>query len=283
LKEEQPRPRNGHLATYWPFYLALLGFLSGFLIPERYPSVSSLKAWVIGAVATMACIVFSALAVLRGRWWVRVTALGLLALFVAVFIHVIRSELTNDLSYSRASWPVSRAENALPARHFNSGVAFRVSVLTTVQHGWILLGDTPANRPLWIPPCLSWRVEPLEPVNIEEVVREVEKERIHGLRLRNATDEDLARLKGLQELRELFLTDCKRVTDEGISNVKDLPNLNGLDISYTGVSDAGLRHLDALKALEWIDVTGTSVTPQGLGEVGKRFPEIVVRGKDAVK
>src|ERR1051326_3090252 len=60
-----------------------------------------------------------------------------------------------------------------------------------------------------------------------------------------ATDETITRLKGLKELRWLYLANTQ-VTDGGLENLKAFPELEQLALYRTSITDAGLVHLQAL-------------------------------------
>lgn len=78
-----------------------------------------------------------------------------------------------------------------------------------------------------------------------------------------ATDEDLASLKVLTDLRVLTL-DATKVTDSGLSHLTGLSQLRALDLNSTGITDKGLAHLKGLMKLEQVGLIGTQVTDAGL-------------------
>jgi serine/threonine protein kinase len=77
------------------------------------------------------------------------------------------------------------------------------------------------------------------------------------------SNDDLARLKGLDGLIELDLGDTK-VTDPGLIHLKGLKRLARLSLHYTAVTDAGLIHLRDLGELVHLWLGGTQVTDEGL-------------------
>jgi hypothetical protein len=155
----------------------------------------------------------------------------------------------------------SNGEETIRPKAFNSAVPFNVYAVIGEEHQ--LVGSTPSDRPLTIPPCEWWYVEPLPPVDMEKVSQEVEAQRIPGLRLWDATDADLGHLKGLTELQRLNLEGTK-VTDAGLEHLEGLTALQRLDLAYTQVTDAGLKHLQGLTALQYLYLGGTQVTDAGL-------------------
>jgi hypothetical protein len=149
---------------------------------------------------------------------------------------------------------------------FNSAVAFSVYAVVRWPTGEEnrLVGSTPSERSLTMPPCRRWYVEPLPPVDMAKVCQEVEARRIPGLRLSHVTDAaDLERLRGLTTLQQLDLSYTK-VTDAGLAHLKGLTGLQYLDLSCTQVTDAGLAHLKGLTGLQYLDLSCTQVTGAGM-------------------
>jgi len=166
----------------------------------------------------------------------------------------------------------SKAEEKAQPRAFNSAVAFDVYAVIREEHR--LVGSTPSERPLTLPPCQWWYVEPLRPVDMEKVRQEGEAHGVPGLKLRDATDADLEHLKGLTALRQLDLGWGTRVTDAGLEHLKGLTGLQYLSLSGTQVTDAGLEDLKALTALRWLGVSGTQVTDTGTEQLKKSLPNV---------
>ena len=55
-----------------------------------------------------------------------------------------------------------------------------------------------------------------------------------------------------------------RITDEGVAALAGLKELRSLDLSGTGISDAGLEKLQRTKALKSLKVHSTKVTAEGV-------------------
>jgi hypothetical protein len=82
----------------------------------------------------------------------------------------------------------SKAEEKAQPKAFNSAVAFRVYAVIDEPHGLPmyaelgeedqLVGSTPSERPLTIPPCQWWYVEPRRPVDMGKVREEVQAQGI---------------------------------------------------------------------------------------------------------
>ena len=125
---------------------------------------------------------------------------------------------------------------------------------------------------------------------------------VRAVSTNDASDATLAALKGLPELRHLYLANSRHITDGGLAHLRELPNLKELDLRGTPitdaglmllgglhqlrslclrhcrVSDAGLAHLRELAELRVLDLQGTQVTDAGLvhlrGMVGLRILDL---------
>ncbi len=76
-------------------------------------------------------------------------------------------------------------------------------------------------------------------------------------------DSDLAPLKELTQLQRLELSGAD-VTDAGLEHLKGLTQLQRLVLTGTRVSDAGLEHLRRLTQLQLLNLAHTQVTDAGL-------------------
>src|SRR5262249_16382505 len=76
------------------------------------------------------------------------------------------------------------------------------------------------------------------------------------------TDAGLAHLKDLTDLESLDLMG-QDITDAGLEHVKGMKNLRELNLSGPGITDAGLEHLKGLDRLERLHLYGTQTTPAG--------------------
>lgn len=90
---------------------------------------------------------------------------------------------------------------------------------------------------------------------------------------RDISDNQLAAIKDLTQLRSLTLTD--QITDKGMPYLAGLVNLTKLVLKDTNVTDAGLAHLKNLKQLEELDLSSTKITEASLGLL-KQFPQLDV-------
>ena len=95
-------------------------------------------------------------------------------------------------------------------------------------------------------------------------------------RFKVITDPGLAHLKGLKELRTLYLHRTQ-VTDTGLAHLKRLRELQTLDLGETQITDAGLAHLKGLKELQILGLRGCEqVTKEGLTDLRKALPNATI-------
>jgi len=69
----------------------------------------------------------------------------------------------------------------------------------------------------------------------------------------------------------------KPITDDELMDLSVLPNLTGLDLEGTAVSDAGLAHLSRMRNLRTVVVTRTNVSARGMEELRQKIPQCEVR------
>jgi hypothetical protein len=78
------------------------------------------------------------------------------------------------------------------------------------------------------------------------------------------TDAELAHLKGLTSLQQLFL-DETQVTDAGLAHLEGLRGLQRLNVIHTKITDAGLVYLQGMTNLKWLDLSrSTELADAGL-------------------
>ena len=82
-------------------------------------------------------------------------------------------------------------------------------------------------------------------------------------RLSNGIDDILNHLKDLKELQSLDLTGAA-VTDAQVERLKGLTQLRSLNLTDARVTDAGLDHLKGLSQLQRLSLFNTQVTDAGL-------------------
>ena len=84
-----------------------------------------------------------------------------------------------------------------------------------------------------------------------------------------------ARLPALRHL----ITDGngRDLTDEGLSHLRELANLETLDLEWSAVTNRGLTLVASLPALRWVDVGGAAgVTPAGIAALRASRPDLEV-------
>lgn len=92
------------------------------------------------------------------------------------------------------------------------------------------------------------------------------------------TDAGLALLKDSTNLKSLCVgLGTTRITDAGMVNLKNLKNLEMLDLRNTGVTDVGLDRLRLLTKLRVIFVENTHVTKEGVIRIEAAMPHLRVR------
>jgi RNA polymerase sigma factor (sigma-70 family) len=92
--------------------------------------------------------------------------------------------------------------------------------------------------------------------------------RLQALRMgRRITGAGLKHLRGMTQLRELYLNHAGTITDDGLAHLEGLTGLRVLDLGYTAVTDAGLRRLRGLTRLRELRLYHTGITDAGLASL----------------
>ncbi len=78
------------------------------------------------------------------------------------------------------------------------------------------------------------------------------------------TDADLRLLGECSELVELDFGECPAITDQGVAHLKQLKNLEHLELLDAQVTDRGLEELRGLLALRILNLDGTNITNTGM-------------------
>lgn len=84
------------------------------------------------------------------------------------------------------------------------------------------------------------------------------------------SDEACIHIGKLAHLQTLFMQDT--AVDEGLVHLKQLKELQHLDLSFTDASDAGVAHLQGLDELSWLNVRGPIVTNEMARQLGNSLP-----------
>jgi hypothetical protein len=83
------------------------------------------------------------------------------------------------------------------------------------------------------------------------------------------TDDDLAILQDLPDLRELTLMNRTKFTDAGLRNLSALPRLEVLALSGTKVYGSGLAHFRYPERISGLSLDNAPITDEALMHVGK--------------
>lgn len=86
------------------------------------------------------------------------------------------------------------------------------------------------------------------------------------------TDDGLAHLTRLKQLRTLHISFCGELGDEGLKHIAKLPRLEQLSAQGTQITDAGLPYLHTMPYLRDVSVLGSKHTREGLRELRKALP-----------
>jgi hypothetical protein len=90
------------------------------------------------------------------------------------------------------------------------------------------------------------------------------------------TNEGLKELKAFKNLKWLGVFGCEQISDEGMRHVKEVVSLERLALDHTSVTDAGFAELKDLKKLKSLSLTGSNkVTDKGT-ETIKGFADLEV-------
>jgi len=73
----------------------------------------------------------------------------------------------------------------------------------------------------------------------------------------------------LQQLEELYLISCGKITDDGARELAKLQQLSYLRLDGTAVTITGLKQISKLKNLSSLSLWGSEITDEGLKEVAK--------------
>lgn len=90
---------------------------------------------------------------------------------------------------------------------------------------------------------------------------------------KDVSDEDLAGLAGMKQLKFLELSHNPRLTDAGIATLSGLENLRVLDLTSTSVTGAGLRDRADMVSLYQLNLTDCPVTDESLAAI-PHFPKL---------
>jgi hypothetical protein len=87
------------------------------------------------------------------------------------------------------------------------------------------------------------------------------------------SDEHLAFLAQLPQLRYLRIGNDNRVTDDSLRLLGDLRNLESLYIRSRDITNAGLKHLESLTRLKALELRNTRITAASFKELQRKLPD----------
>lgn len=96
-------------------------------------------------------------------------------------------------------------------------------------------------------------------------------ENVFMLTERQVCDDDLQIFESARMTKGLFLFK-NRITDRGLTHLKNLSYLQVLDLRRNEITDAGLVHLENLQALKELYLINTKVTPSGVNKLQQKLP-----------
>lgn len=86
------------------------------------------------------------------------------------------------------------------------------------------------------------------------------------------TDAGLRELSGVGGIQELVISDCARITDDGLRHLVCFRELRGLYIWRLSITDKGISHLAELRQLRVISVDDTGASRRSLEELRVSLP-----------
>jgi len=86
-------------------------------------------------------------------------------------------------------------------------------------------------------------------------------------------DSALAQIGKMTNLENLVLRGNARITDAGLSQLRNLAKLQVLTLESTSVTDAGLSQLAGLDRLRYLNLSNTQVTNHGIRDLRTSLPQ----------
>lgn len=96
-----------------------------------------------------------------------------------------------------------------------------------------------------------------------------------NLGMSSADDRFLERLKVWPQLQGLFIWNTG-ITDAGLEHVRHFNQLQKLDVSGTAITDAGLQHLKGMASLREVNLRGTKVSAAAVTGLRAALPKAKV-------
>ena len=82
-----------------------------------------------------------------------------------------------------------------------------------------------------------------------------------------ATDEGLARIRGMRRLERIYIWDASLVTNAGVEHLTTIPTLKYVHLDNSRITDEALLHFSALESLEGLSLQGNNFSDEGARHV----------------
>lgn len=112
----------------------------------------------------------------------------------------------------------------------------------------------------------------LDPALVERFIGDAAIERL-SFAHSGFSDEDFPKIPNLAGVRELDLTGCRNITDEGLVRLSLASSLESLQLGGTGIGNSALAHIGAVGTLQSLDLSDTAVSDAGLAYL-TRLPRL---------
>jgi len=122
------------------------------------------------------------------------------------------------------------------------------------------------------PPRSSWLLNVLG-IDFLSAVTRVDFDDLHSQK--RVTDDGIKHLENLPLLRRLDL-DATGVTDDSLEHLEGLTELRELDLNFTSATDAGLKHLVGMAHLARLHLAKTRVTEAGVKKLEQALPNCTI-------
>jgi len=122
---------------------------------------------------------------------------------------------------------------------------------------------------------LNLRMTDISDTGMTEVVRHTKIVELHLLRTR-ITDTGLKHMGRLPKLKHLDIS-LTQISDEGVAYLSHCPNLEYLNLGATSITDKSLAVFKNLRNLKKLILTRTNVTDEGVKDLQRALPNLVIR------
>lgn len=95
------------------------------------------------------------------------------------------------------------------------------------------------------------------------------------------TDNDLKILELFPEIEVVNLHNCRKITDEGLVYLRQLPQLRELNLSETNISDSGLEYIKQISGLQKLNLQHTSISESGINDLRRLLPNCIIESNSS--